>query len=364
MKADAPASPANVDQLFPGDSELAGLMRRLDWSSTALGPPEDWPENLRVSVSLCLTSRIPVVMYWGREFTVLDFSRIEAGRIQASYEPTDVAASTAELASVFRSAMEKAGLKLIVDCPPLPEPVYIDREMWEKIVLNLLSNAFKFTFEGEIKVQLRWLAGQVELSVADTGTGIPEAELPRIFERFHRVPNVRSRTHEGTGIGLALVQELVHLHGGEVRVRSTEGRGTTFQVSIPTGHAHLPTEKIGARRTLETTSTGATPFVEEALRWLPPTPPPLAPPPHPPSGPRSRVVLADDNADMREYVNRLLVPHFDLETAADGQAALELIRQRPPDLVLIDVMMPHLDGYGLLQQLREDPRTPGRAGTG
>ena len=168
--------------------------------------------------------------------TLLDFSRIEAGRIDAHYEPTDLTSFTAELASVFRSAVEKAGLQFIVDCDPLPQPVYVDREMWEKILLNLLSNAFKFTFDGQIRVELRSRGDRVELRVADTGVGIPEADLPRMFERFHRVKHVRARTHEGTGIGLALVQELARLHGGGVTVESEEGRGTTFTVSVRIGN--------------------------------------------------------------------------------------------------------------------------------
>ena len=111
-----------------------------------------------------------------------------------------------------------------VDCPLLPEPVYVDQEMWEKVVLNLLSNAFKHTFEGGITVRLRWCGDHAELAVTDTGVGIPEAELARLFERFHRVKGAKSRTHEGTGIGLALVQELVSLHGGTVGIESKEGK--------------------------------------------------------------------------------------------------------------------------------------------
>jgi signal transduction histidine kinase len=123
--------------------------------------------------------------------TLLDFSRIEAGRMEAFYEPTDLSKLTAELASVFRSAIERADLRLVINCPPIAEPVYVDREMWEKIVLNLLSNAFKFTFEGEIEVSLHTVDGAAELSVRDTGTGIPEQELPHLFERFHRVKGAR-----------------------------------------------------------------------------------------------------------------------------------------------------------------------------
>ena len=119
--------------------------------------------------------------------------------------------------------------------------------MWEKIVLNLLSNAFKFTFDGRITVDLRALGDRVELRVADTGVGISEADLPRMFERFHRVKHVRARTHEGTGIGLALVQELARLHGGGVTVSSQEGIGTTFTVTIRTGTSHLPADRIARR---------------------------------------------------------------------------------------------------------------------
>ena len=201
--------------------------------------------------------------------TLLDFSRIEAGRIDATYEPTDLARLTAELTSVFRSAVERAGLVLVVDCDPLPEPVYVDRDMWEKILLNLLSNAFKFTFEGQINVELRSAGDRVELRVSDTGVGIPQADLPRMFERFHRVKHTRARTHEGTGIGLALVQELARLHGGGVTVESEEDRGTTFTVTIRTGTVHLPSERIAGDRQLASTSVGTIPYVEEMLRWLP-----------------------------------------------------------------------------------------------
>jgi PAS domain S-box-containing protein len=298
--------------------------------------------------------------------TLLDFSRIEAGRVQAVYEPTDLAGITAELASVFRSAIEKAGLRLIVDCPALSEHAYVDREMWEKIVLNLVSNALKFTFEGDIEVKLRQADDHVELTVRDTGTGIPAHEVPKLFERFHRVAGAHSRTHEGSGIGLALVQELVKLHGGSVSVDSQYGKGSTFRVVVPLGHDHLPAGQIGAARNLASTALGATPFVEEALRWLPDKGPKddqiiedVAATQHAEATPgeRARILLADDNADMRDYVRRLLASRYEVDVAADGEAALAAIARRKPDLLLADVMMPRLDGLGLLARLRADPRT-------
>ncbi|HVY31023.1 MAG TPA: ATP-binding protein [Polyangiaceae bacterium] len=300
--------------------------------------------------------------------SLLDFARIEAGRAEATFEPTDLAALTADLASAFRSAIERAGLDFRVDCQ-LAQPVYVDHDMWEKIVLNLLSNALKYTFEGSVEVRLYQHADSVELSVIDSGTGIPEHELPRVFERFHRVQGARARTHEGTGIGLALVHELVRLHGGQIEARSQLGKGTSFTVRIPLGSSHLPAERIGATRALASTATGAAPYVEEAFRWLPDA-----------QGPKSwrvgtehelaaraseraapdraaHVLVVDDNADMRDYVSRLLSERWQVTAVADGAQALERIRAQLPDLVLTDVMMPNLDGFGLLREIRATPQT-------
>jgi signal transduction histidine kinase/CheY-like chemotaxis protein len=266
--------------------------------------------------------------------TLLDFSRIEAGRVQAIYEPTDLPSYTAELASVFRSAVEKSEMKLVVDCPAVTEHAFVDRDMWEKIVLNLVSNAFKFTFKGEIEVKLRTTGTHFELAVRDTGIGIPADEVPQLFERFHRVAGAQGRTHEGSGIGLALVQELAKLHGGSVSVESVYGQGSTFSVCIPRGNSHLPATQIGLARTQASTALGAQSFVEEALRWLPDAGVaedddfpsiPIATPPTAQGAERARVLIADDNADMRDYVRRLLSSSFLVEAVADGEAALVVI---------------------------------------
>ncbi|HEY1259789.1 MAG TPA: ATP-binding protein [Stellaceae bacterium] len=291
--------------------------------------------------------------------TLLDFSRIEAGRFEAVYEPTDLAAMTAELASTFRSAMERAGLGYRVDCKPVGEPVYVARDLWEKIVLNLLANAFKYTLAGEVAIGLCRVGSDVELAVRDTGIGIPARELPRLFERFHRVEGQRGRSQEGTGIGLALVHELVRMHGGRVAVESGEG-GSLFTVTLPLGTAHLPAERIGAARTLATTEIGAEAFVGEALRWLDAEPgiaPAIEEPALDPAvaSPMPLVLVADDNADMRLYVRRLLSPRYRVIAVADGAAALEAARRDRPDLILSDVMMPRLDGFGLLAAVRADP---------
>jgi PAS domain S-box-containing protein len=263
--------------------------------------------------------------------TLLDFSRIEAGSIDASYEAIDLAAYTAELAGSFRSAVEKAGLILTVNCPPLPEPVYVDKDMWERVVLNLLSNAFRHTFKGGIRVTLRWTGDHAEMDVTDSGVGIPESEMPGLFDRFHRGNGAKSRTDEGTGIGLALVQKLIREHGGSVRVESQEGKGSTFTVVLKAGHAHLPPESIGARRSQDSTETRTAAYVEEALQWVSdisaasqPLPPPVEVScgvnrgeAETASAARARILWADDNADMRDYVRGLLSDRYDVTAVAD-----------------------------------------------
>ncbi|HEU4686907.1 MAG TPA: sigma 54-interacting transcriptional regulator [Vicinamibacterales bacterium] len=298
--------------------------------------------------------------------TLLDFSRIEAGRVQAVYEPTDLSGVTTNIASVFRSAMENGGLQFYVDCAPLHEPTYVDRDMWEKVVSNLLSNAFKFTFEGSVTVTLRRVDQTVELRVADTGVGIAADQQTRVFERFHRIEGTQARTYEGTGIGLALVHELIKLHGGHVRVESAVGTGSTFIVNIPLGTAHLPAERIQATRSLASTGIAAAAYVEEAERWLPddwhtadsPMLPGLgsrAPASiSEPAPARDVILVADDNADMRQYLKQLLGGRYEVHAAEDGARALEAARRVRPALLLADVMMPQLDGFGLLRAVRDE----------
>src|SRR5580692_3494524 len=290
--------------------------------------------------------------------TLLDFSRMEAGREQASYQPTDLAGFTTEIASAFDSAMDNAGLRFSVACQPLAEPVYVDRDMWEKIVLNLLSNALKFTFEGEVDLTLKPVDGAVELRVRDTGVGIPEEHRERMFERFHRIEGAAARTYEGTGIGLALVQELARLHGGGVRVESAVGSGSTFTVTIPRGKEHLPAERIEAERTPGTPSLASTriraeAYIEEAQQWAGDEPG-AAVDGAIPGTERELIIVADDNADMRRYLARLLGDRYEVRAVADGRTALEAVQELRPALVLTDVMMPHLDGFGLLRAIRDD----------
>ncbi len=300
--------------------------------------------------------------------TLLDFSRIEAGRTQARYQAVDLAALTAELASVFRSAIERAGLAFDVDCVPMHDPVYVDHDMWEKVIFNLLSNALKFTFEGGISVTVRREGGEAIVEVVDTGTGVPAKEMPRLFERFHRIENAWARSNEGSGIGLALVKELVELHGGTISADSAEGRGTTFTIRLPFGSAHLPGDAIAAVRDARRAVGSADAYVEEALRWIPAEATEVTDESaYAPAVSEfaalgaqrpARVLIADDNADMREYLTRLLrADGYRVDAVVDGKQALDAIRASAPDIVISDVMMPRLDGLGLLAELRADRRT-------
>jgi len=384
------ASIANA-RAYSAEKKRAEALSKIDRAKTAffsnvshefrtpltlmLGPLQDLLARSQTHLSPTAKEQLDLVSRNGARLlrlvnTLLDFSRLEAGRVQAVYQATDLAGFTSELASVFRSATDKAGLRLTVDCSDLGEPVYVDRDMWEKVVLNLISNAFKFTFEGEIAVSVHRVGNMSELRVRDTGVGIPAEAIPKLFERFNRVPDMPSRTHEGSGIGLALVHELVKLHGGSVRTESIVGQGSTFVVSIPFGQSHVPPGQMGGSRSLSSTAVGAKPFVEEALRWLPDSgalsdeifsvQDELLPVPCPPVSEiaiRPRVLVADDNSDMRQYLSRLLSEQYKVETVADGQAAFQAALKTPPDLIVSDVMMPILDGFGLLKALRGNEQT-------
>ncbi|WP_180862960.1 ATP-binding protein [Cupriavidus pauculus] len=324
------------------------------------------PEAVRAQLALAHRNALRLLRLVN---TLLDFSRIEAGRAQATFEPTDLTALTQDLASTFRSLIERGGLAYRVDCAPIAKPAQVDRQMWEKIVLNLLSNAFKYTLHGEISVRLYASEdAYVILEIRDTGSGIPENELPHIFERFHRVEGTRGRSQEGTGIGLSLVQELVRLHGGEISATSTLGVGTTITVRIPIRAALVGDGRADSDSQTRFATINAGVFVEEALRWIPggqsntatspagilPDAVPVVDAPRYQQTDKPRVLVADDNADMRAYLQKLLASSFSVEVAENGVTALEAATRELPDLVVADIMMPRLDGIGLVRAMRAD----------
>jgi signal transduction histidine kinase/DNA-binding response OmpR family regulator len=274
---------------------------------------------------------------------LLDVARAEADRLHPRREATDVAALTAECAGMFRSAASEAGLDLVVDAHPTGV-VAIDQEMWARIVLNLLSNALKFTAAGSITVTLRTTDADLVLSVADTGVGIPMSEQDRIFERFHQVEGVTGRSREGTGIGLSLVADLAGALGGGTTVESEPGRGSTFTVAVPL-RVSGGEPATGSPAVAELGSA----FVGEARRWE-------LPPVSTSDSAGSRVLVVEDNADMRDHLVRLLVgQHWSVDAVGDADAALRQARDKRPHLVLSDVMLPGRDGLSLLGDLRADP---------
>jgi signal transduction histidine kinase len=317
--------------------------------------------------------------------TLLEFSRIEAGRLEGRFRRVDILALTLALASTFRSIIEAAGMQLLVTAQHINGEVYVDTDLWERIILNLVSNAFKYSQEGSISVDVREVGDRVVVSVSDTGVGIAEDQLDKIFDRFHRIENSGGRSLEGTGIGLAMVRELVKLHQGTIAVTSRVGVGSTFTVSIPIGADHLPADRVVQAPMAATRTRQSDAFVLEAMKWVPVDGgTDLAPeggweasatevlsggemreiaeeqagygqsrPAG--NGKHYRVLLTDDNADMREYVQRLLTPQFTVITAKDGEEALEKMLAFRPDLLLSDVMMPKMDGFSLLKAIRATP---------
>ncbi len=287
--------------------------------------------------------------------TLLDFSRIEAGRASARYQNVDLCAFTTDLASGFRSVIESAGLKLQIECKDIADETYVDREMWEKIVLNLLSNAFKYTLKGVITVRLFQDNNRAILEVEDTGVGIPEEELPRMFERFHRIRNTAARTFEGTGIGLSLVRELVNLHHGTIDVSSVHGKGTRFVVAIPLGKDHL--QSMDVSHTTDTryesmlseiylSEAKTLTFSKNANTYVPVE-----------DEKRSKVLIVDDNPDMREYIAKLLDSLYEVRLAANGKVAWDLLQAYAPDVILSDIMMPEMDGIELLKEVKKSSKT-------
>jgi PAS domain S-box-containing protein len=285
--------------------------------------------------------------------TLLEFSRLEAGRNDASFAATDLAALTRDVASSFRSAIESAGLRFTVEAD-LDEPVFVDSSMWERILLNLLSNALKFTFAGEIAVRLRRVENAAQLCVRDTGVGIASDDLPLLFERFHRIRGAKSRTHEGTGIGLALVHDLAALHGGTVEAQSGVGKGTAFVVSVPFGSAHLDAAKI--------TSHEATTYLSAVEQYLADVDATVTrsgtalTTTAATGGTGAKILLADDNADLREYVGGILSRRYTVQTVPNGREALAAARDGSFDLIVSDVMMPEMDGFEFLAAVRADER--------
>jgi PAS domain S-box-containing protein len=289
---------------------------------------------------------------------LLEVARLQAGELDLRRTVADLGQLTAEVAGLVATAMARAGLEYIVDVPPDSVPAAVVRDGWERVVLNLVTNALKYTRTGRVEVRLRRDGPRAVLTVSDTGVGIPAGEQPRLFDRFHRVDGAWARSAEGSGIGLALVHEIATRHGGEVHVTSEPEVGTTVTVT-------LPAEPPGVEPSVAHAEVGgrARALMDEASGWVPEETGGAVPAgggtfdTAPDGEAVGRVLVADDNADMRAYVSRLLAPRCTVTAVADGEAALTAALADPPDMVVADVVMPRRSGLELLAALRADPRT-------
>ncbi|RIB26981.1 hypothetical protein C2G38_2161729 [Gigaspora rosea] len=322
--------------------------------------------------------------------TLLQFSSIETGQLKAHYRETNIVEFTQELVSDFKNMAKKLGLDYNVDVPSpdefnqaMGDKIYLDHDMYETIVFNLCSNALKHTWKGYINILLyldyKVNKKMVVLEVSDTGVGIPEIVLPNIFQRFYRVESQGSRSHEGTGIGLALVKELMARHGGDITVTSAINQGTTFKCWFPIGCEHLPANQIHLNDENQTNYdrelyTNRQLYLEESSQWIKNS----VSESHDiidqmpidnqniniditnsnnTDSEKHQILLVEDNNDMRDYLAALL-KEFDIHRACDGQDALRVLKKldKLPDLIL-NIMMPNMNGYELLDVLRSNEKT-------
>jgi adenylate cyclase len=328
---------------------LTLILGPLEQEIEARGP--DTPSGRRLAVAARNGQRLLRLIN-----QLLDVAKLEAGAMPLVLAPTDVAALVASTAAAFETIAAKQGIALHVASPPAGIWCRVDADQLQKVLLNLLSNAFKFTRAGSITVGVRKIGAELELQVTDTGIGIPPAELEHVFDRFHQVDGAQSREQKGTGIGLALVKELVELHGGRVSVASTMHEGTTFWVRLPVAPANdepgavvgtAPPAVAGARipeRLEVSTLDDGPPQAVAAATFST-------------DGTAARVLLVEDNPDMRAYVRSCLGAEYEIIEAINGTAGLELAKAHAPDLVISDVMMPGMDGYDLLARLKGDAAT-------
>jgi len=280
---------------------------------------------------------------------IFTFAKAEGGALVAHRQPTDITQLTRDCASMFRSAVEHAELALTVDVPSTATVVDIDPEMWSRVVLNLISNAYKFTPEGGIEVSVRVSGDHAVLEVGDSGIGIEAQALDRLFERFHQVSGARSRTPPGAGIGLALVADLVSAHDGNVAVNSTPGQGSVFTVTMPlssTSATEVAAVTVNERLRDQVLSVLAPPGERQ--------PEDVHPEGEAGSARGAHVLLVEDNADLRRYISRLLrADGWEVTEAPDAETALAV--GSTPDLVLSDVMLPGMDGLALVRLMRANP---------
>ncbi|AFY64922.1 response regulator [Geitlerinema sp. PCC 7407] len=303
---------------------------------------------------------------------LLDLQRLDAGRMQPTFSPCDLTEFVGQIADIFRAYCERKGIHFVTELAPCP-PVYLDAEKFDKVLYNLLSNAMKFTAAGgSITVRLQPEEESCILQIQDTGIGIRADQIPHLFERFRQAEGSANRSYEGSGLGLALVKELVDSHGGQIIVSSNYGEGTTFTVVLRTGSEHLPTELIAAVPTELQADRATVEFadLEMELQSFAQTEDEvdasipagaIAPVPAPESiaasngAASSQILVVDDNPDLRTYVSAILRQEgYRVRTAVNGADGFEKAKNHHPELIVTDLMMPLVSGLDMIGMIRED----------
>ena len=282
---------------------------------------------------------------------ILEVAKLESGHTQLQAEYIDIRSIIEPITDAFRSLAERNGTDFYAELPPTPVMVYIDTDLMEKAIVNLLSNAFKFTpNNGKIRIKLSSDAETVFISIKDNGPGITKEEQEHIFERFYQVSESANNLQAGTGIGLSLVHELIALHKGSIVLHSEPGVGSEFVVSLKAGKAHLnhlPEAVVNNGKLRQ--NTNSTVPEESGTQTHP------VPAEHGHSVDRPTLLIVEDNADIRAYVRKHLSGDYQIIEAENGLDGFELAEKALPDLVISDVMMPLSDGYELCSKIKQHP---------
>lgn len=292
---------------------------------------------------------------------LLDLQKLNAGKMRPTFRPCNLVEFVSSIVETFRTYCEQKGIQLIADLHDLSDcaPIYLDLEKFDKVLYNLLSNAMKFTPAGKgITVVLRSLGERCLLQVVDTGMGIREDQIPHLFERFKQAEGSENRAHEGTGIGLSLVKELVELHGGQISVESVYGQGSTFSISLPMGCAHLPPDQIAQEQAAVEITRASVELADletELLQANAGTIDSLEPIEHDALPDAQRILVVDDNADLRTYIaGTLRQQGYQVVTAKNGAEGFQIAFAKQPHLIITDLMMPEVSGLEMIQMIRHN----------
>ena len=279
---------------------------------------------------------------------ILDLAKLENSQINLRVEEVDLPVFITPIAHSFQSRAESLELEYRIVLPERSIRIWIDKDRIEQVLINLLSNAFKYCFNGEIVLEVSDEKDAVLIQVRDTGIGIPPEHIDQIFDNYYQVDTPHTKDMAGTGIGLFLVREFVGLHSGSVNVSSEVGRGSRFSVRIPKGKDHFRPEQIESGSQPKEKKT----IVDLELQWQGQESINL------PSGKsKPKLLVVEDTPEMAQYLLNVLSEECMVHLAKDGSEGFEKSLQLNPDLVISDIMMPRMDGYRFCELLKQDMRT-------